>query len=213
MHSIRCIMKWGVTQEGVFPVELVLFSVRHQNRIWTLKVPQSQKWLQSVSMCLTKLTWLIFFETRLFYTQFFLYQDKDSAIKFEKNGRNSCTGISRHISIRYFFVKDRVDKEKFSIEYCNTSAMIADFFTKPLQGSLFWRLREAIMRWVHVDILQDYVPSPKKERVKNHVSGDEPEIEQKVIVSGSQIRSAYWAWWSKVRTREAGGILTFRSTY
>ena len=37
-----------------------------------------------------------------------LYQDNQSAIKMEKNGRNSCTGNSRHIDIRYFFIKDRV---------------------------------------------------------------------------------------------------------
>ena len=38
-----------------------------------------------------------------------LYQDNESAIRMEKNGRNSCTGNSRHINIRYFFVKDRID--------------------------------------------------------------------------------------------------------
>ena len=39
-----------------------------------------------------------------------IYQDNESAIKMEKNGRNSCTGNSRHVSIRYFFIKDRVEK-------------------------------------------------------------------------------------------------------
>ena len=34
-------------------------------------------------------------------------QDNESAIRMEKNGRNSCTGNSRHVDIRYFFVKDR----------------------------------------------------------------------------------------------------------
>ena len=34
-----------------------------------------------------------------------LYQDNLSAIRMEKNGRNSCTGNSRHISIRYFLLK------------------------------------------------------------------------------------------------------------
>ena len=32
-----------------------------------------------------------------------LYQDNQSAIRMEENGRNSCTGNSRHIDIRYFF--------------------------------------------------------------------------------------------------------------
>ena len=35
-----------------------------------------------------------------------LYQDNQSTIKMEVNGRNSCTGNSRHIDIQYFFVKD-----------------------------------------------------------------------------------------------------------
>ena len=58
--------------------------------------------------------------------------------------------------------------------------MLANFFTKPLQGSLFWRLREVIMGWAHVNILQNHFPLPKKERVENHVSGDKPEIKKKV---------------------------------
>ena len=35
-----------------------------------------------------------------------IYQDNQSAMCMEINGRNSCTGNSRHIDIRYFFVKD-----------------------------------------------------------------------------------------------------------
>ena len=35
-----------------------------------------------------------------------LYQDNQSAMKMELNGRNSCTGNSQHVDIRYFFVKD-----------------------------------------------------------------------------------------------------------
>ena len=34
------------------------------------------------------------------------YQDNQSAILLEKNGRNSCGDKSRHINIRYFFIKD-----------------------------------------------------------------------------------------------------------
>ena len=57
----------------------------------------------------------IFWDKTMFYTKK-LYQDKKIAINMENNGINSCTGNSRHISIRYFFVKDRVDKEDFSIK-------------------------------------------------------------------------------------------------
>ena len=47
------------------------------------------------------------------------------------------------------------------------------------------------MGWAHVDIFQDYVPPPKKDRVENHVSGDEPETLQEAtyaqVVTWNQI--------------------------
>ena len=61
-----------------------------------------------------------------------LYQDNQGAMLMEKNGRNSCTGNSRHINIRYFFVKDKIDKKELVVEYCPTYLMVADFFSKPL---------------------------------------------------------------------------------
>ena len=63
----------------------------------------------------------------------------------EKNGPNSCTGNYRHIHIIYFFVKDRIDKVEMRVEYCPTHLMLADFFTKPLMGELFRKLRRDIM--------------------------------------------------------------------
>ena len=76
-----------------------------------------------------------------------MYQDNKSAILMEINGRNSCTGNSRHINIRYFWIKDRVDKGEVKVEYLPTHIMLADYFTKPLQGSQFRVLREFIMGW------------------------------------------------------------------
>ena len=55
-----------------------------------------------------------------------IYQDNQSTIRMAKNGKNSCTSNSRHINIRYFFVKDRVDKGECTIEYCPTIHMLAD---------------------------------------------------------------------------------------
>ena len=51
----------------------------------------------------------------------------------------------RHINIRYFFVADRVASKEVKVEYCPTGAMIADYFTKPLQGTLFRKFRDFIM--------------------------------------------------------------------
>ena len=70
--------------------------------------------------------------------------------------------------------------------------MLVNFFTKPLQGSIFWRLRKVIMGWADVEILKDFVPPPQKYCVKNHVSSDKTENLQKAtyihIVTGYQIR-------------------------
>ena len=91
--------------------------------------------------------WLLNFMSMQGYTikNNVLYQDNQSTILMLKNGRNSCTGNSRHIHIRYFFVKDRVDKKEVKIEYCPSLDMLADFFTKPLQGKLFLKFKEVLM--------------------------------------------------------------------
>lgn len=74
-----------------------------------------------------------------------IYQDNESSIKLEKNGKASSTKETRCINIRYFFVTDRVNKGEVSIEYCPTKDMIGDYFTKPLQGSLIRKFRNTIL--------------------------------------------------------------------
>lgn len=96
-----------------------------------------------------------------------LFQDNQSTIKMGTNGRNSCTGNSRHVHIRYFFVADRVNKKEVEIQYCPTETMLADYFTKPLQGKLFHTLRNIIMGNTTIfDMMSKYYPI--KERVENN---------------------------------------------
>ena len=61
-----------------------------------------------------------------------LYQDNVSAIRLEKNGQRSSSRRTRHIDIKYFWVKDRLQHENIEVIYCPTDSMVADFFTKPL---------------------------------------------------------------------------------
>jgi hypothetical protein len=74
-----------------------------------------------------------------------VYQDNQSAILLEKNGQALSGRRTEHIDIRYFFVTNRVKQKELRIEYCRTGDMVADFFTKPLQGSLFRKLRAIIL--------------------------------------------------------------------
>ena len=83
----------------------------------------------------------------------------------EKNGRKSSTKRTKHINVRYYFVHDCWLKKDMEIEYCPTDDMLADFFTKPLQGSLFRKFRAIIMGWEPLSALQDL--GEFKERVAN----------------------------------------------
>ena len=70
-----------------------------------------------------------------------LFQDNQSAILLETKGKASSTKRTRHINIRYFHITDLVEKGRIGVEYCNTKDMVADFFTKPLQGEQFLRFK------------------------------------------------------------------------
>ena len=82
-----------------------------------------------------------------------VHQDDESVEKLEINGRNSCTGNSRHVDVKFFWVKDRVDKKEVEIKYCPTTLMLADYFTKPLQGTVFRRFRDVVMGKVYINNL------------------------------------------------------------
>ena len=84
----------------------------------------------------------------------------------EKNGRNSCTGNSRHVNIKYFWVKDCVDKGMVEIKYCPTTLMLSDYFTKALQGNVFRRFRNVIMGNAHINELLLDPEFSLKERVE-----------------------------------------------
>ena len=86
-------------------------------------------------------------------------------MRMEKNGRMSCGPKSRHVDIRYFWFQDRIEKGEFDIVHCPTHKMIADFFTKPLQGELFRKLRAVIMGHVSLEAFMSEVSVASKECV------------------------------------------------
>jgi hypothetical protein len=74
-----------------------------------------------------------------------IYQDNQSAAMMERNGKRSSTKRTRHINIRYFFITDCIKDGGIDVEYCPTEQMLADIFTKPLQGNAFRKFRDAIL--------------------------------------------------------------------
>jgi hypothetical protein len=98
-----------------------------------------------------------------------VFQDNQSAMLLEKNGRRSSSRRTRHINIRYFFVTDRIQSKELTVEYCLTEEMLADMFTKPLQGSSFRCFRAAVMNLKSDSILS----SPNSQGSPQECVGDQ----------------------------------------
>jgi hypothetical protein len=112
-----------------------------------------------------------------------IYQDNQSAMLLENNGRASSSKRTRHINIRFFFVHEKVHNHEVTIKYCPTKEMVADFFTKPLQGSTFQKLRDMIMNVDHArDSGQDHRSVLENE---NDVSANE-SLQWKLVTRGNK---------------------------
>jgi hypothetical protein len=86
-----------------------------------------------------------FLEAQGYDSETTIYQDNTSAILLEKNGVESSSKRTRHINIRYYYIKDCFDKRQLDIKYCTTDDMLGDFPSKPLQGKKFIKHRKTIM--------------------------------------------------------------------
>jgi hypothetical protein len=75
-----------------------------------------------------------------------IYQDNQSTITLASNGTPS-SDRSRHVSIRFFWMKDKIKNGEIEIIYKPTDDMIADILTKPLHGRKFIHLRDRLLNW------------------------------------------------------------------
>jgi len=69
-----------------------------------------------------------------------------STIAMIKNGMSK-SDRTRHMNVRYFWTKERIDSGDIEIVYTPTDDMIADILTKPLQGDKFRILRQLLLNW------------------------------------------------------------------
>jgi hypothetical protein len=54
------------------------------------------------------------------------------------------TAKDEHIGVRFGYLKENMDKGEFYVQYCPTTEMTADIFTKPLGLNLFRKHRTAL---------------------------------------------------------------------
>ena len=87
-----------------------------------------------------------------------IYQDNEASILVKWNGKRSSKKGTRFNNIQYFFITDKVKNGEVNIKYMPTGEMITDYFTKPLQGALFQKMKDNIqgidMNGLHVYKLQ-----------------------------------------------------------
>jgi len=80
-----------------------------------------------------------------------IYQDNKSTILLSENGKASSSKRTKHLDVRYYFVTDCIKRGEVKVAYCPTENMLADFFTKPLQGAAFRRMRSQILNMPFTD--------------------------------------------------------------
>jgi hypothetical protein len=133
--------------------------------------------LVGVAEVLPQILWTQYFLQAQGYTSedSIIYQDNKSAILLESNGTASSSKRTRHINIRYYFVTDRIAHKEIRIVYCPTKAMIADFFTKPLQGSAFTEFRDFIMNISDSDAIPD--GQNHRSVLQNHNKNEQDDLQ------------------------------------
>lgn len=75
-----------------------------------------------------------------------LYQDNMSCMALVERGRSGAER-TRHIDIRYYWLKERVTNGEAVVKHMGTADMYANMLTKPLQGQQFLSEREALTGW------------------------------------------------------------------
>ena len=76
-----------------------------------------------------------------------MYQDNMSTMRLAHNGRSN-SDRTKHIRLRYFFIKQYLDSGEFELVHCPTDIMIADILTKPLHGETFKRIRAMLLGYI-----------------------------------------------------------------
>lgn len=68
-----------------------------------------------------------------------LHEDNQAAIALAKNGKYSSR--TKHIDVKYHYVRQAIEDGKLKVDYCPTEDMIADIMTKSLSRVKFEKLR------------------------------------------------------------------------
>ena len=75
-----------------------------------------------------------------------LYQDNLGTMSLVRKG-GPCSERSRHINIRHFWLKEKIDGVEAVMEHLGTTKMFSNMLTKPVQGEQFIVERRGLTNW------------------------------------------------------------------
>ena len=95
----------------------------------------------AAASCCSQLLWIMYTmrDFGLSFTHVPLLCDSTSAISVAKNP--VLHSKTKHIEVRYHFLRDHVEKGDIELAHVSTQDQLADIFTKPLDQATFARLR------------------------------------------------------------------------
>jgi hypothetical protein len=129
-----------------------VYSISKKQKLNTKSSTEAE--LVGIDDVLPQALWTKYFlEAQGYGTTTILNQDNQSTIKLADNHKASSGKGTRHINIRYFFITDRIARKEGAVQYCPTKEMVADYFTKPLQGVLFYKFRDQMLGLVPVETI------------------------------------------------------------
>ena len=122
---------------------------------------RSETELVVADMYMPEMLWLLYFmESQGYEVECIgLHQDNTSTQLLMKNGWFLSGKKTKHIRVKFFFIKDRIDDGEMIVVNCPTDGMWADILTKPLQGKPFRVMRSKLMNYE-----EDYFENEETER-------------------------------------------------
>ena len=71
-----------------------------------------------------------------------IHEDNQSTIAISKTSKHHVK--AKHIDIKYHYVRDQIKEDNIIVQFCPTTKMVADIFTKGLPSERFCQLREML---------------------------------------------------------------------
>jgi hypothetical protein len=119
---------------------------------------------------------------------------------------------THHINIQYFLITDRITRKEVAIKYCPTKEMVAEYFTKPLQGELFYNFRDQIIGVVSMDTITGDHRSVLNDKSSHPSSSGKPnKVSPKAIINMQPKRASTAS--KKTTTRSWVNVVKSRRSY